>query len=483
VLYLNIIATVGLLVSLFATDTLADSGNLVLPEIGDTASAALSPVEEQKLGASVMRKLRQKGVIMDNPAFTTYIEDLGHRLSSNTDTRGYEFSFFLVNDPTINAFALPGGYIGVHTGLISATQSENELAAVLAHEIAHVTQHHIARSVEAAHKAGIPALAGLAAAIALARYNREAGQAAISAVAAGSQQFQLDFTRSNEQEADRIGIQILHSAGFDPRSMPAFFERLQQASRYYGLQAPEFLRTHPVTESRIADSRNRAEQYPPVQTRDSLAYHLLQTRLRLAQEPNPHKRVKDFQTALRSDKSPNQEAIRYGYAVALLEAGQLAEAEQQILRLLKKNPEEPAFLMLHAQLKKARGKPKEAESILADALTLYPDNPVLTPYYAGLLLERGQAAKAAELLEAYVDYRPQDPELRKLLAEAQSRSGNRMAAHRSRAEYHYLRGETTEAIEHLKIALNLVKYDDYQAAQIQARIKEIQRTEKEESQR
>jgi predicted Zn-dependent protease len=232
--------------------------DLSLPEIGDPAGAVISPYEESELGEAFYRSLRQQGQIIDDPEISEYIDYLGNRLASNSDQPGPGFTFFVVDDPTINAFAAPGGYIGVHKGLILADKSEGELAAVLAHEIAHVTQRHMARRFQTTKNMAIPYAVTILSAILLGTQDPQLGQAALVAGLATQAQRQINFTRANEAEADRVGIGVLARSGYDPRNMAVTFQRLQESGRFYGEGPPEYLRTHPVYATRISDALSRA---------------------------------------------------------------------------------------------------------------------------------------------------------------------------------------------------------------------------------
>ena len=226
-----------------------------LPDMGDSAGSLISPDEEKKLGEAFFRSLHRQIEINQDSEIQQYIQTIGEKLVAHSDTPSYPFHFFVVMENVINAFAGPGGYIGVNSGLILMTESESEFASVMAHEIAHVTQRHLYRAYEESSRLSIPMAVATLGAILLGTQSGAAGQAAIMAIQAGSVQFQIDFTREHEEEADRVGMQTLSSSTYDPRSMPTFFERLQQSTRYSGQNVPEFLRTHPVTASRISDSR------------------------------------------------------------------------------------------------------------------------------------------------------------------------------------------------------------------------------------
>src|SRR3569833_3076759 len=246
--------TLLLSLNVYAAEPAPDLG---LPDFGDASASAISPLQEQRMGADFMRALRSSVKIIEDPEITEYIQSLGYRLLAHADPQPYPYTFFIVADTSINAFAGPGGYIGVHSGLILASESESALASVLAHEIAHVTQHHLLRAIDKSNRLALPAPAALIAALILAGQNAQLGQAALATTLASGAQAGINFTRAHELEAGRVGLPILAGAGFDPRSMPAFFEQLQQATRFYESGAPELLRTHPVTTSRIADARAR----------------------------------------------------------------------------------------------------------------------------------------------------------------------------------------------------------------------------------
>jgi predicted Zn-dependent protease len=236
--------------------------DIALPEMGDSAGALISPRDEHQIGQAFFWRLQQSTPLVEDPEVTSYIQSLGYRIAANSNDPGLDYTFFMVPDPAVNAFAAPGGFIGVNSGLLLTAETEDELASVMAHEIAHITQRHILRSFERHKRMTIPRTAAMIAAALLGAADPKAGSAAMMAVQAGDIQSQLDYSRAHEAEADNIGMQTLVAAGFDPEAMPSFFEKLQQASRYYGGDTvPEFLRTHPVTTSRIADAKGRAVQY------------------------------------------------------------------------------------------------------------------------------------------------------------------------------------------------------------------------------
>ena len=447
-----------------------------LPNMGGTPGAIISTNEERHLGEELMRRIRQSLLLVEDPEVTEYIQSLGYQLVANSDAPSQDFTFFIINDIAINAFAAPGGFIGINSGLILTTDSESELASVMAHEIVHITQRHLARAIEKANKMNLPATAALIAALILAGKNTQVGQAAIMTTMASNTQNQLNFTRAHEQEADRLGMEILANAGFNPQSMPTFFEKLQQASRFYDNKLPELLRTHPVTGSRIADSRNRAEQYPVKKkfvAND--AYRLVQTKLRVLTSENPNTYIKNFESITKKNLSVIKDHERYGYALALLAANRYSDARTQIEKLLTKEPEKIPYIIALAKLDMADKRLSTALKNLSTTLDLYPHSHPLTIVYANALLEDGQSEAARILLKEQVRRISDDPALYALLARAEGDAGYKIDSHQSLAEHYYLTGETHSAIEQLNIALRLTQNKDfYRASRVEARLKQLQ---------
>jgi predicted Zn-dependent protease len=403
-----------------------------------------------------------------------YVQSLGYRLASHSGERRLRFTFFVVDSPVINAFAAPGGFVGINSGLITETESEGELAAVLAHEISHVTQRHIARTLELANRATVPMIAGMIAAILIGTQSPQAGVATAAAVQGKAQQALLDFTRANEQEADRVGMQLLADAELDPRAMPEFFERLQESSRYYA-HPPEFLSTHPVTTNRIAESRDRAESYPYRQYEDKLAYHLVRSKLLVRAAKTPAAAVEYFQDLLDSGKFLTPIGARYGYALALLDAHHLDQARAQAAELIKEDPEQVSFHVLLADIEMAAGNLDKALFILEDNLELYPQDRVLTRRYAEALILAGRPRDALDALDAYAKYQPLDADMYKMQAQAHEAIGDRRGAHAALAEHYYHNGQLLMATQQLEIALATAGTGDFYAdSKIEARLRQLQ---------
>lgn len=450
--------------------------DLALPEIGDPSGNLLTPTEEQRLGRAFMRSIRNSMKVISDPLLDQYIRSLGTKLVGGSGALGTEFHFFMVDNPQINAFAGPGGHIGIYTGLITTTESESELASVIAHEIAHVTQKHLFRSFDAAQRLSLPATALAIAALVIgaATKNAQAGAVAASGIQAGMIQSQINFTRSNEEEADHVGIKTLADSGFEPRSMPTFFTRMGKNNRLYDSgQLPEFLRTHPVSTNRTADAVGRAEEYPYRQKPDSLGYHLSRARLKMASFESADDGVIYFSKTLKDGRYRNKTAQQYGYSLSLIENRQYSTAEQILNELNQKYPEQVEFIVASANLKKAMGQPQAGLTRLQQGLALHPDNYPLTLYAAQLLLDIGKPTEALKMLRRYIDDRPDELELYKLLAQAAGDSGDKTQGHRYLAEYYYLSGALKLAQQHLESALKDRSLDYYQSAKITARLKGI----------
>src|SRR5574340_1713534 len=325
-----------------------------LPDLGEVSRQYFSDQDEQALGRTIMRDVYADPRYLDDPEIETYLNQLGYRLVSVSSLNQRTFNFFVVDAPTINAFAMPGGNIGVHTGLLLAAESESELASVVAHEISHVTQDHIARMIAAQSQSQWPTMAALALALLAARSNPNVASAAIASTQAYSIQNQLNYSRDYEREADRLGYDMLTRADFDPRCMSGFFNRLQRANRFYDSSAPAYLRTHPLTTDRIADMQARSESAPYQQVEDSLDFQLVRARLR-AQEGSPPDAVLAARNALKEKRYGSETAARYALVTALTRARQFKEAESEVQKLLSGKQASPMIQQLAAHTALAAG--------------------------------------------------------------------------------------------------------------------------------
>jgi predicted Zn-dependent protease len=467
----RILLSLAVAAGVFSSSPAALGQQFKLPDMGSSADVVMSTASERRLGKAFMRSVRSQLPVIDDPLLTDYLESLGHRLAAANGNVSKGYTFFLIDQPVVNAFAGPDGYVGIYTGLVLATESESELAAVIAHEMAHVEQRHIMRAFEDSEKLSLPATALLvAAAILGAQISSQAGAAAVASVQALTAQHQINFTRENEKEADRIGIAALAAANFDPYAMPAFFERLSKASRVYENNAPEFLLTHPVNTSRIADALGRAESYGHRQRPDDLRYHLLRAGLRERSYTDPKKAVDYFRSTLGSQRYRNETAERYGYALALERAGNVGAANEEVAKLLAKAPEQVEFVVLDADLKVKSGKRAEALQELQAAVEVRPVSLPLRVAYARALMDGGQAGKALRNLEEISRMRAPNPFVYQLMSDAARAAGKRGATHLYRAEYLYAQGDLEPAVRQLEFALTQPGINFQDQSKIQARL-------------
>jgi len=449
-----------------------------LPDFGSSADGVMSRAEERELGREFM-KLVHKGLpVSDDPLLTDYLQTLGNELVAASGAPG-RYRFFLIEEPTVNAFAGPDGHIGVFAGLVLAAQTEAELAAVIAHEIAHVSQDHLMRAFEAQRQMTLPAAALLLAAAVLgAAVDAELGTAALAGVQGLAAQQQINFTRANEEEADRIGIASLARAGHDPYAMAGIFQRLAKATRVQDSAAPAYLRTHPVNSERIADALARAEQHGHRQTPDSLRFHLARAQLRAQGYSRADQAVDHFKETLANGRYRNETAERYGYARALARAGELAAAAQQTRKLLEQHPSQPELIVLQAQIDMRSGNAADAAADLKGAVGLAPGSWPLTQAYAEALVAAGRPAEALKALERFIALRPEIAPIYELMADAAGKAGQRAQTYRWRAEHLYRQGDLEPAIRQLELALRLPAIDFHLAARIQVRLAELRAEEK-----
>ncbi|SJM92383.1 Peptidase M48 Ste24p [Crenothrix polyspora] len=429
-----------------------DITKLALPDMGDSSGTLITPVEEKELGEAFFRSLHSQIAINQEPEIQQYIQAIGERLVASSDLPSNPFHFFVVMENDINAFAGPGGYIGVNSGLILMTEAESELASVLGHEIAHVTQRHLYRSAEAAKRMSIPTMAATLAAILLGSQSPQLGQAALIAIQAGSVQFQINFTREHEAEADRVGMQNLAEAHYDPRSMPTFFERMQQSTRFYGQNVPEFLRTHPVTASRISDTRGRAETYPYKQYPDSLAYQLIKAKIRVVTATNPADVYRYFQKGMSQGTTEQRTVARYGLGLIALSTQKYKDAEAIFQQLANDYPNQPHY---SAALARTALDAKDYTTALARYKKLaeqFPENDAIKLEYVTALLKTGNAEQARKNLGLLSIQTQKLPLYWQLLAQAYGDLNQPAESHRYMAEYYYASGQIDEAILQIKLA-------------------------------
>ncbi|ESS73418.1 TPR repeat-containing protein [Methyloglobulus morosus KoM1] len=443
----------ALILALFPVTYKAEPNTKIeLPDMGDSSGTIISPAEEKELGEAFFRSLHSQVTINQDAEIQEYIQSIGQTLVANCDNPSLPFHFFVVMENDINAFAGPGGYVGVNSGLIVLTEAESELASVMAHEIAHVTQRHLYRAAEAAGRLSVPTMAATLAAILIGTQAPALGQAAIMAIMGSSVQFQIDFTRENEMEADRVGMQTLHESRFDPRSMPTFFERLQQSSRYYGRDVPEFLRTHPVTASRISDTRGRAETYPYKQYSDTLGYQLTRAKLQVLGSKDDAGRGRVFKSRLSQGTTEQRTVARYGMGLVALKAQQYNEAESIFQDLVKQYPGQSQYATALARTALESKNYRLALARYQKLTEQFPSKEAIKLEYITTLVRSGEAQLAKKNLAA-LSYKSQKlPVYYELLAQVYSDLREPAESHRYLAEYYYAMGQVQDAVFQIRLA-------------------------------
>lgn len=457
-------------------DVVNTAKTIDLPDLGEVSRAALSEAQEDRIGREIMSQIRESADFLDDAVITEYLENLGDRLAAASPSPGRHFEFFPVKDPSINAFALPGGYVGVHTGLISAARNESELAGVLAHEISHVTQNHIARIVDNQKSAGLVSLVALAVAILAARSNSQVSQAAIVGAQAASIQSQLNYTRENEREADRVGLQTMNAAGFSPQGMASFFERLQSQGRVYENNAPSYLRTHPLTYERIADMQNRLSHLPYQQHADSPEFPLIRARVQ-ANEGEAKDAVAFYEIQVRENPTP---AAWYGLSQASMRVGNTARVEQALVRIDGPLAKSPLVAVAHIDLALARSQIDAALKLSQAALIQHSAYRPLAYLRAKTLLRANRVQETLKFLAEQQRTWPSDANFFVLRAEAHNILGQPAQAHLSQAEAYVLMDRLGAAMEQLQLAQRAGKTDFFTLSIIDARLRELRERQQKE---
>lgn len=456
--------------------TFADN---TLPDIGTAGVSALSIDQEIAYGGAFMRMARAGLPIVDDPVLNEYINDLGSRLVNQAENVRFPFTFFFVKDDSINAAAFLGGKVKVHTGLLLYTENENELAGVLAHEISHVTQRHIARYMEDNSKSTPLSIAGLVGSIALAMVNPTAGIAALNATVGLTIQNSINFTRENEYEADRIGIGLLYRAGFDPNGMVSFFQKLNEQSRY-ATSVPEMLLTHPLTEKRIAEAKNRANSFHVRKVASSLDFYLAKSRIEVLYSPlTAESRLAFYQEQLGKLKPKSNAwlAADYGKALALMNLHREAEALPVMNELLKIQPDN---LFFNDSLTDLQISMKAYDAAIHRLTTMQKessDNPVVIMNLANAYLKADQPEKTIQVLDEFTRNNKESTTAWELISEAYQRTNNLPGYYQAQAEYNALLDKFEQAKEQLHMARANTS-DAYSQARIDARIAELESLKK-----
>jgi predicted Zn-dependent protease len=447
-----------------------------LPDLGSPADAAVSLEDEYQAGLGWFRQMGQSGVVLEDPEVSDYIQQIGHSLSSHAEEGQHQFYYFVMKDPAINAFAMPGGFIAINSGLILATRDENQLAGVMAHETAHVTQRHLVRGLIDQSHSGLVATAAMLAAILLGATaghgNPGAMEGGILAAQGAAIQHQINYTRANEFEADRIGIGTMAAAGYDPLGMASFFQELDRNSPDPSrVKAVEFLNDHPLSAERVAEARNRAAQMGRIHHEDSLGYRLTRERLRsLVGDPRS---VRDYYTSLIKNGAGLSMEERYGKDVASLAMREPAAAIPDLVSLVREYPRVTQFYGALGQAYMMNNELRESQAVLDKAIGLFPRNVPITIHLSDTLMRSGQNKRAQLLMDDLFNIVEPTPDQTKLIAKAAKEAGDVADSYYYMSYYYVMYGDLKMSATQLQLALETPGLDAIQRARFSARLDEI----------
>jgi predicted Zn-dependent protease len=468
--------SVGVAYSQGVAQSFKGNGQQDLPELGSPANAAISIDDEYHAGLSFVNEIRKAGVILTDPEVSQYAQEIGHSLSSHAEEGQHQFYYFVIRDPEINASAIPGGFVIINSGLITSTRNENELAGVLAHETAHVTQRHIVRQIiDQGHEGLLASAAMLAAVLLGATAGRGSPDAIEGAIMAGQSamiQHQINYTRSSEFEADRIGISTMANAGYDPLGMASFFDYMgrtgPEPSR---INAVQFLIDHPIFSDRVAEAQDRANQIGRIHHEDSLGYLLIRERLRT--EAGDPQAARQYYVNLLKNGGGKSLQERYGKDVAEIANRNPAAAIADLQDLVHDFPKVTQFYGALGQAYAANNQYKESAAVLERAMILFPRNVPITIRLAETLMHSGDNKRAhMVLLDLFNNVEP-TPDQTRLIAKAASTAGDYADSYSYMAEFYLMTGNLMMALNQLQLALTLPGLDAVQRARYSARLEEV----------
>ncbi len=451
-----------------------------LPLLGDAASGTISPEKEYRLGRAWLKSLRHQMPILYDPLINEYVEHLLYKLAEHSELQDHRLELVIVKNQTLNAFAVPGGIVGINAGLFINANTEAEFASVISHELAHLSQRHYARNVEAAQRNKVPSMAALLASIIIAATaGADTGMAVIATSQAAILQKQLRFSRQNEQEADRIGIRTLVKAGMNPNAMASMFEQMLMKQRLLGARPPEFLLTHPITESRIADSKNRASQYKIIKPQvHNVEYYLMRNRVILQFSKSAQYAIKHFQNQLNHLDPIQAEAAKYGLALAYNKAHKHQQARSTIMSLLNLKPNNITYIVSYAEINQNPEELKPTEQLLRKHLVLNPNNFPISMLLAKNLRLQQRYHQSNMILKELSHKHLQNPKIWYELAETLGLEGDIIGVHQARAEYFILTGAIKKAEEQLKYARKKAGNNYQMTSILDQRVKELHRYQK-----
>lgn len=425
---------------------------------------------EIKLGRQFIRSARSQLAFVSDPEIASYIEGLGDRLLGPTGLSRSKFQFSVIDDDNLNAFAVPGGWISVHTGLITRTDSESELASVLAHEIAHITQRHLPRTFERAEQRTLPAVAAMMGAILV---GGQIGSAALVGANAAVVADQLKYSREFEKEADAIGLELLSKGEFDVHAMPRFFLKLQKTSELHASNVPEYLRTHPLSISRIADSESRVGAFPATEVATNAEFLHIRARIKALSGDSSLKKADMFRQQIIDSVDAEKSHLIYGEAMAAMKVAQYDRSRGLIESLLIKNPDSLRYGLGYAQIELSAGNISGALRRLEKMRDSFSDHPVVLHYYAEALLAAQQFTDARRVLRQLERKTPNNANVHSMMSRVNGELGHLAQAFMSRAQFFILRYRLPEAEKELVKALEHAGESYYLRSSIEAKQEEI----------
>lgn len=429
-----------------------------LPEMSGSSNLAyLPPAEEMRLAKKYLHNLVLSGQLYHDPIARDYVQGIGNRLVASMESSGHHFQFLLANNPQVNAFAGPGGIVVVNTGLILGCSNEDELAAVLAHELGHVTQGHLSRQLSHLKQMRLPTAVGILTALAIGSQVPQAGTAALAATMSSVETKMLQYSREHEQEADQVGINTLYQAGYDPQAMIAFLENIQRQENH-GADFSVLLSSHPLTSQRISDLADRVNQLPPRLVNRHPQFNFIKARLTVTTNKDPFSLVNYFK---KSSKQHQQRAdFVYGLGLAYISTEQYQQAHEILADLQSRYPDNGLFQLAYADSAAALGNWSEAREVLKPAYLQHEMNYPLLLAYSRSLIETGDPEQAIDLLQRYILDHPDKQKPFGTLSQAQAKAGFTKQAYETRAKYFLQRGLVPQAIQQLQMALALPGLDE-----------------------
>ena len=447
-----------------------------LPDLGDSSGSLISPMKERQISKAVLGQMRQAGApFIEDETILKYLNDLLNELARHTNYEG-EFEMCLLESNAINAFAVPGGLICFHSGLILETQDEAELVSVLAHEITHITQRHGARMFESSSRMKVPMIAAMLSAMALAVADPQAGYAALMATQAAGTQFRINFTRSNEKEADAIGIKLMSQSGYDTDGMPNFFNRMYKANRYSDPKmVPEYLRTHPLTINRISEAASRAKDLQPTKKKlTSLNYHLMLARLRAITSKNPAETLEFFNDNVEQMEGNKKLSAQYGRVITQRRLNKFEDARNGIGKLISTNPNLIPLYIEASDIDRDEGNFLRSLETINIAYAKEPDNLAVAYSLIESLMILKLPLEAKKIIRQFEIDSRRGPKFYKTLADIEFSLGQPELSNISMAEYFFELGDLPSAITQLRIATGSGKLSNYHRLKATARLQQLE---------